>query len=200
MRGWGVLVLLTAAAPALAAPTGVRLHAGVEGGLSLGGKVLVETDAIRFAGGAFVVGGQVGLSSWFFADPAYTPQDLTFGGVDLGLRLAPMVGVVGRLARDRIRLGAHAWAGAVVRIQDTTVRDARHDLDLRQQHTAGFGALGLRVSLAATLTDRVGLCLDAQLPVYLTGAPPLPLGWLVDGPTVGLAVVVHLPGRGSPGE
>lgn len=171
----------------------VRVDLGADVGTALGGKVTVAAEPARWSFGALGVGVWVAghAHAW---KPAATGADdgLAWSGLDADVRAAVYLGHVFRFADRRLGVGVHAYSGLVSRWVDTRVRDDAHDLDLSQRHQTLTSETGVRVEVPVRLSRRLGLVVDGTMPLFVLGQPGLPLSWDVAGPTVGLALSVHL--------
>jgi len=170
----------------------MRVEAGADVGLQSGGKAVFVAEPVRWQRGALAVGGLFSGHSHFWHTPGYEPDGLEYRGSDLGFLTAGTVGHVFRFAKRRVGVGLHAYTGVLLRVQHTEVVDKEHDLTLNQDFVKPFSETGMRMDFPVRLSRRVGLNLDATIPLVISSQPGLIQNWLVSGPKLGLSVGVHL--------
>ncbi len=158
--------------------------AGLSQGFQLGGSFPVR----GWHHGELAVGILFATRFNFLQDPRRKQSGFDLSGADATIDLAPTFGHDFRLARRRMHLGLHVYAGLGLRTQRTRLQDPEHDIDTRYVHTAAYGLLGTLVTVGARLGRAWGLDLTGAIPWVVTGQAALGHTWLVDSPYVALSL------------
>jgi len=146
-----------------------------------------EIEAVHWNWGEFGVGGLFSVHGHFWHDPRHIPPELDYSGSHASVRVAGEFGPTFLVPGRFIGLGLHGHVGAVLLMQDMTIEDSAHDLTLEREQTTPWLEVGVTVSMRARFDDHLGLTIDLTMPVWILNAAAPPLGWLIQGPTIGVA-------------